>query len=167
MRAADIARVSQLTQRTNQFNCTTIRRSEVEIEKMLRPSELECLTVDLRDRFGDYGMVGVMIFKSSGDALLVDTMLLSCRALGRRVEHRMLAKLAEIAQERGLARVEIPFHPTAKNKPAFEFLESIGKDQKQASNGGYIFRFALKLALAAAEDNASAVMTAAEGGVKA
>ena len=151
MSPSDVARVSQLTQRTNQFNCTTIRRSEAEVERMLRPGELECLIVDVRDRFGEYGLVGVMMFKNNGDALHVDTMLLSCRALGRRVEHRMLAKLANIAQERGLARVEIPFQPTAKNKPALDFLDALGKDHKIIRNGGSVFRLPVKLASTAAQ----------------
>ena len=63
----------------------------------------ECLTVEVSDRFGSYGLTGVVIFRAAADALAVDTFLLSCRALGRGVEHRMLARLGESAMERGLA----------------------------------------------------------------
>ena len=85
-------------------------------------------TVSVSDRFGDYGLTGAMIFRRRGDALVVDTFLLSCRALGRGVEHRMVAQLGEIARERGLARVEIPFVAGQRNRPAALFLESIGAE---------------------------------------
>src|SRR6202034_3543070 len=92
----------------------------------IRALGAECLTVHVSDRFGDYGLTGVVIFQCANGALSVDTFLLSCRALGRGVEHRMVARLGEIAQRRSLARVEIPFVPSARNRPAALFLESIG-----------------------------------------
>src|SRR5581483_224872 len=84
------------------------------------------LAVDVKDRFGSYGLTGVAIFRCGAGALTVDTFLLSCRALGRGVEHRMVARLGEIARERGLSRVEIPFVSGQRNRPAAMFLESIG-----------------------------------------
>lgn len=122
MEPEDRTRVAQLTQRTNQMNATLARRTEAEI----RTLDAECWTVRVRDRFGDYGLTGVLIFRASGDVLLVDTFLLSCRALGRGVEHRMVARLGEAARERGLARVEIPFVAGQRNRPAELFLQSIG-----------------------------------------
>ena len=122
MAPADRTRVAQLTQRTNQMNTTLARRTEAEICTL----DAECWTVRVRDRFGDYGLTGVVIFRASGDALVVDTFLLSCRALGRGVEHRMVAQLGEAARERGLARVEIPFVAGQRNRPAELFLQSIG-----------------------------------------
>ena len=125
-----VPRVAQLTQRTNQMNATCRRRTEAEI---LALAGAECLTVEVNDRFGAYGLTGVMIFRQESEALVVDTFLLSCRALGRGVEHRMVARLAEIAQERGLARVEIPFVPAQRNRPAALFLESLTSPVAQAS----------------------------------
>jgi len=123
-----LPRVSQLTQRTNQFNFTTIRRSEAEIQTLLRDEGYECLTVDASDRFGDYGLVGVMLFRQSGRSLDVDTLLLSCRALGRGVEHRMLAHLGQEAKGRGLGAVRVRLEKTRKNLPAQEFLRDSGCD---------------------------------------
>ncbi|SPE35437.1 FkbH like protein [Candidatus Sulfopaludibacter sp. SbA6] len=117
-----VPRIAQLTQRTNQMNATCRRRTEAEIQAL---DDAECLTVEVNDRFGNYGLTGAMIFRQEGEALLVDTFLLSCRALGRGVEHRMVARLGEIARERGLARVEIPFVPAQRNRPAALFLESL------------------------------------------
>jgi FkbH-like protein len=124
MEPAQVARVAQLTQRTNQMNATCIRRTEAEVQSM----DAECLTVDVRDRFGSYGLTGVVAFRAAGDALAVDTFLLSCRVLGRGVEHRVVARLGQIAEARGLAWVEIPFVPSQRNRPARLFLESIATE---------------------------------------
>jgi FkbH-like protein len=161
MQPEEVARVSQLTERTNQFNLTTIHRSEAEIEKFRHKKGTECLVVDLRDRFGDYGLVGVIIFSTKSGSLAVDTFLLSCRALGRKVEHRMLAKLGAIAQERGLDHVEIPYAATNKNRPALDFLESIGSRFKQDRRDQLIYRLPAGNAASAekiqGKDEASAI----------
>jgi FkbH-like protein len=120
-----LPRVAQLTQRTNQFNLTTIRRTQQEIQSLI-DAGYECFTVDVADRFGDYGLVGVLLVKPESDALEVDTFLLSCRALGRGVEHRMLAFLGQNAASRGLHQVTLRYSPTAKNLPAKQFLDSVG-----------------------------------------
>ncbi|HEY9810091.1 MAG TPA: HAD-IIIC family phosphatase [Halomicronema sp.] len=144
---AHLARVSQLMLRTNQFNFTTIRRSESEIKQLLDSQQLEGLRVEVRDRFGDYGLVGVMFFGINNDCLRVDSFLLSCRALGRGVEHRMLAKLGKIAEERGVSGVELVYFPTPKNEPALNFLESLGVERLPVGEG-LCFRLAQEVAAA-------------------
>jgi FkbH-like protein len=136
-----LPRVAQLTQRTNQFNCTTIRRTEGEIQQLCLSGEMECLVVQVRDRFGDYGLVGAIIFKPVADAIDVDTFLLSCRVLGRGVEHRMLARLGEIARARGLGYVDVECIPTQRNKPALDFLDGVEADSRRTCTTGYRFRF--------------------------
>ena len=126
LRPEHLARVSQLTQRTNQFNVTTIRRSENDLRGFCESGESQGLVVDVSDRFGDYGLVGVLLFTTDANAIKVDTFLLSCRALGRGIEHRMLAKLGEIAQERNLATVDVAFVASGKNQPALDFLTGAG-----------------------------------------
>jgi acyl carrier protein len=123
MEAEQVERVAQLTQRTNQMNATCLRRTAAEVGVVSG----EVWTVTVSDRFGSYGLVGAVVFEVSGDAIRVDTFLLSCRALGRGVEHRMVALLGEIAVERGLSRVGIPFVAGERNRPALMFLESLGK----------------------------------------
>lgn len=126
MTKVELPRVAQLTQRTNQFNFTSVRRSENEIERLCSRGIADCHVIRLRDRFGDYGLVGAMIFERQPGRLEVDNILLSCRALGRRVEHRMLSYLGRMAQQEGCDNVRINFVPTERNKPARDFLESIG-----------------------------------------
>jgi len=133
MAAGDADRVAQLTQRTNQMNATCIRRSAAEIQRLAA----QCLTVRVSDRFGSYGLAGVILFRVEGAALAVDTFLLSCRALGRGVEHRMLARLGEIATDRGLATVEVPFVAGQRNRPAWLFLKSLREPDADG-----MFRFA-------------------------
>lgn len=122
--AERVSRVAQLTQRTNQFNFTTIRRSETEIQA-LAGEGLECFTVEVEDRFGAYGLVGVLVFREAASTLAIDTFLLSCRVLGRGVEHRMMAWLGEEAVRRGLDSVTARLVVTRKNQPAQQFLHAI------------------------------------------
>ncbi len=122
---AKLPRVAQLTQRTNQFNTTTIRRTEGDIQSLVAAGAT-VLTAEVADRFGEYGLVGVMILIPETDVITVDSMLLSCRALGRGVEHRMLAEVGRMAVARGVSRVRVPFERTAKNKPALDFVQSLG-----------------------------------------
>ena len=142
-----LERVAQLTQRTNQFNFTTIRRTEAEI-RQLGTTGKHCLIVDVNDRFGHYGLVGVMVYSESeaDQALEVDTFLLSCRVLGRGVEQRMLRELGEIAVRHGLAWVEATLRPTRKNQPARDFLDSVAGGANQSSDGNLTYRFPAELA---------------------
>jgi FkbH-like protein len=120
-----LARAAQLTQRTNQFNTTPTRRTESELAKWLSTDTNHCSVVRVRDRFGDYGMVGLMTFSSLPEALQVDSFLLSCRVLGRRVEHAMVAYLGNWAQREGKTRLHFELVPTDRNQPAREFLEGL------------------------------------------
>ncbi len=136
-----VIRASQLTQRTNQFNLTNIRRREAEIQNLCESGQLECMVVEVKDRFGDYGLVGVLFFESSSDVLRVDTFLLSCRVLGRGVEHRMLSQLGVIARQRGVSYVDISYIPTQKNQPALDFLEGLALGDRKKEGQGLLFKF--------------------------
>jgi FkbH-like protein len=116
MTEAQVARVAQLTQRTNQMNTTLIRRTEEEVRAS------ECYTVDVSDRFGSYGLVGAMFMAEAEDALVVENLLLSCRALGRGVEQRMLAWAREQADARGKARLDVPVVEGPRNQPAQDLI---------------------------------------------
>lgn len=133
-----LPRVAQLTQRTNQMNTSLIRRNEGELQSLLASKELEAFTVTASDRFGHYGLVGMLLYRWEGDRAIVDTFLLSCRALGRGVEHRVLAHLAEMAVERKVEWISIPFTKGPRNQPAEHFLTSIPEAQKD--NGEFRFR---------------------------
>ena len=137
--AADVDRVSQLTFRTNQFNFTTIRRSEIEVRDFLARDDAAGLVVRVSDRFGEYGLVGVVLYEIDTDRYSVDTFLLSCRVLGKGVEHAIVAALAQRAVADGKALVEFRYVPTAKNAPAVEFLRSIAHLRRNASAASWVF----------------------------
>jgi len=140
-----LERVSDLTYRTNQLNLTTIRRSESEL-RILQQEGKEILMVHVRDRFGDYGLVGVIIFQVAPRSVIVDTFLLSCRAMGRGVEHQMLAWLGTIAREQDADSVELRFIPTSKNKPAADFLGSLVSAKKELYEDGWRYQLAARIA---------------------
>jgi FkbH-like protein len=141
-----ISRVAQLTQRTNQFNVNPVRRNEVELQQLLNAGA-KCLMVHVSDRFGDYGLVGAMVYRAGDHCLEVDTFLMSCRALGRGVEHRMLSMLGKLAAAEDHEYVRVTFVPTKKNRPASDFLESTGAAFKQTSATGFVFRYPARVAL--------------------
>jgi FkbH-like protein len=139
--AERLPRAAQLTQRTNQFNTTTIRRTEAELAALEQTPGVRIFTAEVSDRFGEYGLTGLVIVFVRLNELYVDSLLLSCRVLGRGVEHRILARLAELALDEGIYTVTVPFAPTARNTPARAFLESIPFGQVHEDNGGLLFRF--------------------------
>lgn len=141
-----INRAAQLTQRTNQFNISTRRRSEADIQNLCVSGKYESLVVEVSDRFGNYGLVGLIIFEANVDVIKVDTFLLSCRVLGRGVENRMLARLGEIAKMRGQSQVELAYIPTQKNQPAFTFLNKWGEQFKSSRQDEFIFTFPAEFA---------------------
>jgi len=121
-------RLAQLTQRTNQFNFTTVRRTEAELRALggLGPEARgSVLRVRVSDRFGDYGLVGLVIYRTTPSDLVTDTFLLSCRVLGRGVEHSILRHLGSVAKAAGLSQVRVPLIRTARNEPAWAFAESV------------------------------------------
>jgi FkbH-like protein len=134
-----IDRIAQLTQRTNQFNFSTIRRTESEI-RQLTGRGLECRIVEVCDRFGDYGLVGVLIYGKGDESLEIDTFLLSCRVLGRGVEHRMLNYLGDTARRQGLDFLVATVIPTGKNLPARQFLDSVAVAFKRDLDGKALYR---------------------------
>lgn len=123
MQADELARVAELVQRTNQFNLTSVRRRASEIESLWRSGDLQILVVHVRDRFGDYGLVGALLYRHTSRDIDVDTFVLSCRALGRGVEHRIVNWLGQIATEAGLSGVILRYRSTPRSGPALMFLE--------------------------------------------
>ena len=122
MQPHQIARVAQLTQRTNQFNLSGKRRDEAEIVALAAEPDVSVLAVEVEDRFGAYGLTGVAIVRSTSTALHIDTLLLSCRVLGRKVEHALLGALARRTLALGHRIIEAPLLFTDRNEPIQLFL---------------------------------------------
>ena len=108
-------RVAQLTNKSNQFNLTTRRYTQAEIEALARDRSHVVLYGRLTDRFGDNGLVSVVIGREEADTMQIELWLMSCRVLKREMENAMLDALVEETQERGLKRLIGRYLPTAKN----------------------------------------------------
>jgi FkbH-like protein len=134
-----LARVAQLTQKTNQFNLTTRRYTEPQIAEMAKQPEWHIFSIKVRDRFGDHGLVGVAIAHDQGEQCEVDTFLLSCRVIGRTVETALLARIAKSAAQRGRKRLVGWFLPTKKNAPARDFYQQHGFQRQEANGTGSLW----------------------------
>lgn len=121
-----LPRIAQLTNKTNQFNLTTRRYSEADIARMIQEG-CAVFSMNVKDRFGDNGLVGVAILRpKSTDTWEVDTFLMSCRVMGRGVETALLGTLMAYLHQRGMHRLEGLFLPTAKNAPVKDFYMEHG-----------------------------------------
>jgi len=122
-----IPRISQLTMKTNQFNLTTKRYHEEEIKKMINDSEMMVVCAQVEDKFGDNGITGVFIVKlKNKKEWHIDTFLLSCRVIGRKVEQTIMSFIINKAKKEGLEKIVAEFIATKKNSPASGFLEQCG-----------------------------------------
>lgn len=130
--AAEVPRLAQLTQRTNQFNASLTRCDEATVRLGLAAEDVFHRFVRVRDRFGDYGIVGQIRARAQNARLEVDLFMLSCRALGRGIEHRMLASAGEHAVSRGLGEVALMFRRGERNIPVQRFLERVFKVRVQS-----------------------------------
>jgi FkbH-like protein len=121
-----LPRIAQLTQKTNQFNLTTRRYSEADIRKYMEATDVDVLSLRLMDKFGDSGLVGVCILKYTEQKAVFDSLLLSCRILGRRVEDVFVIQALKLAKQRGCGVVIGEFYPTAKNAQVKDFFPKQG-----------------------------------------
>ncbi len=121
-----LARIAQLTQKTNQLNTTTKRYSESEVHAMAQDPAWSLFGVKIIDRFGDNGIVGVVFLRLEKPELIIDTFLLSCRVIGRTVETMMLSHVCRIGIAAGCEKVTGWFLPTKKNEPAARIYSSNG-----------------------------------------
>jgi FkbH-like protein len=123
---APLARAVQLLAKTNQFNLTTRRRSAADVEEFAAAAGGQAFAVRVRDRFGDAGVVGLALARNRGDACCIDSLLLSCRVIGRGIETAMLAHLGEVARRAGATRLVGEFIATKKNAPCASFYVDHG-----------------------------------------
>lgn len=126
-----IPRISQLTLKTNQFNLTTQRYQIEDIEKISKDKNFLVGAMEVKDKFGDSGITGVFIAKKDGKKMNVDTFLLSCRVMGRKVENVMMHYIIEHAKKENIEKIEAKYLPTKKNQPCSSFLEDFGFEKTQ------------------------------------
>lgn len=126
-------RLSQLTYRTNQFNFSGTRLSYTELCQ-LQHKGYDIHAVSVKDRFGDYGIAGMTMCRTEDDTASVELFLLSCRVLGRGVEHQILNKLIQHALEKKASTLRVHYKITGRNRPAMDFIEKILRQCTSARN---------------------------------
>jgi FkbH-like protein len=131
-------RIAQLINKSNQFNLTTRRYTESDVEAMEADPEVFTLQVRLRDRFGDNGMICVVICRTGSKRWEIDTWIMSCRVLGRRVEEAVLAKLVKAAKAAGVSGLRGQYIPTPRNDLVRDHYRKLGFEEEAASGWWYM-----------------------------
>jgi FkbH-like protein len=135
-----IPRIAQLTQKTNQFNLTTRRYTDSEIAQMVQRSDMIVHWVELKDKFGNSGIIGVIILYQTAEKIwTIDTFLLSCRVLGRTVENAVLGWICQELSEKGAIKLMGEYIPTSKNKPAADLYQKMGFHRVETNNNGSVW----------------------------
>jgi FkbH-like protein len=131
-----ISRIAQLIQRSNQFNLTTHRYSEAECEQMmLNHQECVPLYASLRDRFGDHGLISIVILRLLPESVEISDWLMSCRVLARGVEHALMTRVVGIANSRNARQITGDYIPTAKNAMVKDFYAQFGFSKVEGTEG--------------------------------
>lgn len=126
MTEEQLDRVSQLTQKTNQFNLVTNRYSPEEIRTYANKPENYIYTAKVSDRFGDSGLVFLMMISTTGTMAHVDNLLMSCRVMGRHIEDAVLTSVEKHLSLLGVSEITAEYIPTRKNVPVINLLERLG-----------------------------------------
>jgi FkbH-like protein len=143
-RTVDVPRISQLINKSNQFNLTTRRRTEAQVQAVMADPGFFGFTVRLADRFGDHGLISVVIGRVNGDEAKVDTWLMSCRVLKRQVEELVLNELVRLARLRNCSRIRGVYLPTAKNGMVRNHYEGLGFKPALGNEGQLEFELPLE-----------------------
>jgi FkbH-like protein len=139
-----LARAAQMTQKTNQFNATTRRYSDAELARRMADPDWVLVTVSVADRFGDNGIVGLIIGRMDGESIDIDTFLLSCRVIARTIETAMLTHLCKIAREREAKSIRGTIIHTPKNAPVRDLFEGHGFSREaEEGTGSSVWRLEL------------------------
>ena len=134
-----LQRIAQLTNKSNQFNVTTRRYTESEIESIASDNNYIALYGRLSDKFGDNGVVSVVIGYKDGTELNIDLWIMSCRVLKREMEFAMLDKVVETASAQGVKKIRGYYYPTAKNGMVKELFGTFGFEKVSESDGNTVW----------------------------
>lgn len=138
------SRIAQLINKSNQFNLTTRRYTEAEVASMGETASLLTLQVRLADRFGDNGMISVVICRPvAPDLMEIDTWLMSCRVLGRRVEQAVLHEIARRARLKGITTLRGRYIPSGRNAMVADHYANLGFQPMSGDGDGTLWRLDL------------------------
>ena len=142
---SNLPRVTQLINKSNQFNLTTRRRSEAEVTAVMHDPNFIGYSVRLKDRFGDHGLISIVIGEKAGDTMKIDTWLMSCRVLKRGVEEIVLNELVRLAKWKNCQSLLGTYLPTPKNEMVRDFYGKMGFTLTNESEEKKEFELRLKI----------------------
>ncbi len=140
---ARAARVSQLSQKSNQFNLTTLRYTPEDISRLIQDQAVTVYSLDVADRFGPAGTTGVVVVRREGQVAVIESLLMSCRVLGRGVEQSLWATVVEDALGEGCVTLRAAYRPTAKNGQTADFYDRLGLSRQSDDDSGQVYTAAL------------------------
>ncbi|MCB5234113.1 MAG: HAD-IIIC family phosphatase [Candidatus Cloacimonetes bacterium] len=129
----DLPRVAQLTQKTNQFNLSTKRYTEYDLNSLIRSGNL-IYVARVKDKFGEYGLTGVAILIIEGATATIDSLLMSCRVIGRKVENEFLHQIICALKEKGIRSITASYQRTQKNPMVKDFYDKAGFELLNSSS---------------------------------
>ncbi|MEN6484279.1 MAG: HAD-IIIC family phosphatase [Syntrophobacteraceae bacterium] len=133
---ARLARLAELSQKTNQFNIALRRIPETEMASYLQSGESAVVSVSLRDRLSDSGLICMMVVQRSGENLDIEELCVSCRALGRRLENIIIGEAVSLAQRKlGKGKVRCRWRTGPRNQPALKWLRQASGDPLESEEG--------------------------------
>jgi FkbH-like protein len=121
-----VSRMAQMTQKTNQFNMTTRRYTDSEIRKRLAEPSVDMLALSVRDKYGDSGVTAVTILEFKDHVATIDTLLMSCRILGRQIENVLMDEIVNVCRNREAREIQASYSPTKKNGHVDTYYDSMG-----------------------------------------
>ena len=137
--AVDVPRIAQLINKSNQFNLTTRRRSEPEVKALLAAAGYIGFTIRLADKFGDHGLIAIVIGQVDNSDMVIDTWLMSCRVLKRQVEEETLNAIVRYARREGCRRIVGTYIPTIKNSMVKELYPNLGFSEDTVGESNSVF----------------------------
>ncbi|MFH1933650.1 MAG: HAD-IIIC family phosphatase [Pseudomonadota bacterium] len=142
-KGVSVSRASQMTQKTNQFNLTTRRYTEGDIQRMLDNSNYFVAVFSVEDRYGDYGVTGLAIIEKEQNGIKsarIDTLLMSCRVIGRNVEYAFFDQLIDKLRQDGIKTLHAEYIVTPRNEQVSHFYDALGFSVETSSDTqrGYV-----------------------------
>lgn len=137
-------RVVQLVHKTNQFNLTSKRYSQLQLQKMIEEKGYEIFLYRVKDCFGDYGIVALLILNLSEEIPRIDSFIMSCRIMGKKIENALIDFIEKEMFSRGFVKLRANYIPTAKNIPVKNFYKDLGYSLVEDENGIKTYEIDLK-----------------------
>lgn len=138
-----IARISELSQKSNQFNLTTHRYSVAAVEQMMKGNSSAVFSLVVSDKFGNAGLTGVVIIRFEGTVAAIENFFMSCRVIGRGVEMSIWSYIVSAAVKRGCTDLSAEFIPSAKNNQVADFFDRLGMPVIRECDGAKHYMIAI------------------------